>query len=632
MFPPTPRSESASTDSAAGPNTDSLETFLFYLGRPDGPSAEVLLRRAAAHLARVMPDAGVPLETSLTLLDGLNGGWCRVEPSGTVGLPVLDEHVDDEQAVLVFGDLTGVPEDETARRIAREGVEDASELDGSFGAVVVHRPTGQVNLLTDCLGSRALRYFAGEDFLLAAPHDLTLLASGLVEVSLDLVSVASSVTTGWSLRGRSLLRGVATSRPDERVHWQHGALRREETFLIDPGRRIAVGDKRRIRQQVEAMAEVAREGARAFASRWPQAGIQLTAGMDSRAAMAAILPSLDRERTFVQTTGYPNSPDVRTARRIAEHYGLTFKRTEPQAPSSGGFLKTVDLFAFSMNGDTNAKRAPQVDGTYAERDSALSWGGAAAIFRGHYYSRTANRPLGLQDALDKFRTARSGRHLAFDPRVEEGLARRVEETVRHYAGASTDGYDILDLLYAQERACVWDALKDRFTWTSTAFWTPFRDRRLVRMAYRLPAPISEYARIHETLIRQTLPWAYWVRCNYETLMPLEMAGAARPLLKRLDRRARRVAARLKARSAPTAEHAGHEQAQAAMFAGPLADPIRDLLTQTSSISLELFGREELERLLREHTEGTHDHVQVLGRLVTAERWLHLARAFADVPS
>ncbi len=606
-----------------------METFLFYLGPPDGPEAEPLLRRAADHLARVMPDAGVPLGTTVTLLDGLNGGWCRVEPSGESGLPVIDQHVDGEQAVLVFGDLTGVPGDRTARRIAQAGVAAVPELDGSFGAVVVEPASGRVSLLTDCIGGRALRYVAGDECLAASPHDLTLLASGLVGVSLDLVSAASLAVSGWSLSGRSLLGGVDTSRPDERVGWQRGVLSREVVPLLDAGRRIEAGDTKRIRRQVEAMAEVAREGARAFASQWPQAGIQLTAGNDSRAAMAAILPSLDRSRTFVQTTGYPETPDVVTARRIAAHYGLEHRLTRPEAPSSDGFLQTVDLFAFSMNGDTNAKRAPQVNRAYAERTDALSWGGTGGIYRGIYYKSAADQPLGPEDALRRVRAKNFRRKLPFaDPQVGEGLARRVAETVQHYARFSPDGHDVLDLYAAQEYFCVWDALKDRFTWTPTAFWTPFKDRRMLRLGFQLPAPISRHAPIHETLIRQSLPWAYWVRVNHESLLPLNRAPVARPLLKRLDARLRRLSSRIN--PAPTAS-AGHEQAQADMFAGPLAGLLHELLTRPDGLSAALLGRDAAARLAREHAEGTHDHAQVLGRLVTAERWLHLARAFAAVP-
>lgn len=578
-----------------------------------------------------MPDAGVELQARVTLLDGLNGGWCRIEPRGTVGLAVLDQHVAEDRAVLVFGDLVGVPTDQTARRIAGVSAEAASDLDGSFGSVIVHRPTGKVSLVTDCIGGRALRYVATDDFILASPHDLTLLASGLVDLSLDLVSAASMATAGWSLNGRSLLKDVATSRPDERVHWQGGALAHEDVPLLVSDRRIDARDQKRIQEQLGAMADVAREGARAFAERWPQTGIQLTAGVDSRAALAAILPSLDRERTFVQTTGYPDSPDVRTARRLAGHYGLRFRLTEPQVPSPEGFMRTVDLFAFSMNGDTNAKRAPQVNRTYAERANALSWGGTGGIYRGIYYRASDGRPLGSEGALEKVYDKNFRRKLVFDdPQITERLHRRIAETVHHYASFSSNGYDILDLYSVHEYFSVWDAIKDRFTWTPTAFWTPFKDRRMLRLGFELPAPIGKYAHIHRTLIRQSLPWAYWVRVNHETLLPLHSS----PLLARVDRRLRAVTGKIKSRIAPDGsrhESKGHEQAQADMFAGPLAAPIRDELTRTDSLSVALLGRQAAEQLMQEHIKGVRNHAQVIGRLVTAERWLHLARAFAASP-
>ncbi len=578
-----------------------------------------------------MPDAGVPLQVTTTFLEGANAGWCRIEPSGTVGLPVLDEHIDADRAALVFGDLVGVPADRTAQRIAQVGAKAASDLDGSFGSVVVDRPTGKVSLVTDCIGGRALRYAATEEFILASPHDLTLLASGFVDLSLDLVSFASMAMAGWSLNGRSLLKDIATSRPDERVHWQSGALAREDAPLLVPDRRIDPADQKRIREQLDAMADVARDGARAFAEQWPLTGIQLTAGVDSRAALAAILPSLDRERTFVQTTGYPDSPDVRTARRLAKHYRLRFQLTEPQAPSPEGFMKVADLFAFSMNGDTNAKRAPQVNRVYAERVNALSWGGTGGIYRGIYYNSAGGRPLGLEEAIEHIYAKNFRRKLTFaDPQVTEQLHQRIAATVEHYASFSPNGYDILDLYSVHEYFSIWDSIKDRFTWTPTAFWTPFKDRRMLRLGFEFPAPISTYAHIHRTLIRQSLPWAYWIRINHERLLPLHDA----PLLARVDRRLRAITGKVKSRIAPAADGRaakGHEQAQADMFAGPLSAPIRDELTRPDSLSVTLLGRQAVELLVQEHTEGARNHAQVIGRLVTAERWLRLARDFAASP-
>ncbi|MEM1044023.1 MAG: hypothetical protein AAGI91_15525 [Bacteroidota bacterium] len=114
-----------------------METFLFYLGLPGAPRAD-FLHQSGKHLAQAIPNAGTSPQTTVTHLDGSNGGWCLVEPPG-VGLSLLDAHTDDQTAVLVFGDLVGVPGNQTVATIARAGTEAASDLDGSFGAVVLHR-------------------------------------------------------------------------------------------------------------------------------------------------------------------------------------------------------------------------------------------------------------------------------------------------------------------------------------------------------------------------------------------------------------------------------------------------------------------------------------------------------------
>jgi hypothetical protein len=73
-----------------------------------------------------------------------------------------------------------------------------------------------------------------------------------------------------------------------------------------------------------------------------------------------------------------------------------------------------------------------------------------------------------------------------------------------------------------------------------------------------------------------------------------------------------------------------EEARASAFAGPLHEYIRGLLTESQSIAVELFGRKGIEQLLDEHATRGHNHLVLLGQLVTIEHYRKMIeRAMQD---
>lgn len=618
-----------------------MHTFTFVAGPPGSLARDRLLDHARA-VRRVLPSLDTSLEIGASLLDHGGFGWSTVRPAVSEE-PLMASASTPGHAALVYGEVRSREADGAGRLLQRwidGGLAAVQELEGSFSAVIIDRTTGEVHLLGDLLGHRALRFFATSDELIVSPHDIAIAATGRLPAELDFTAAASILACEWSLGGRSMLRQVETCHPAEVVRWRLGtATPRRSMSLPQPG---ADGDQLRPRMAERTrladrtrMVERAVESTRRFLDRCPDPVVDLTAGLDSRAALALVIGAGNWEGGTVQCSGAPDSLDTRYGARIAASQGLRFARTEPAVPTPSAFFDQVDLMAFAMNGDTNGKRALAPAPEYTPVRRPHVWGGGGEIFRGYYYPRPARQGR-LRSPDDAVRLLRSKLRTGSLPWRDDGLAHAVharqEERLAMFAAVARSPYDLLDLYYLFERFGVWGSLKERFTWEPDRYWSPFTDARLIRLLFRLPDPLGTSARLHGDAIRRFLPGAYWTPVNAASLLPFERLGAAGRALNRAFRVTARVAHRLprgRARSQAAGVQAGesHERMRARIFAGPLAEPIAGTLGADGSISTELFGTAGVRALLDSHrSDAGIPTLQVLGALITMERWLEMARA------
>jgi hypothetical protein len=77
---------------------------------------------------------------------------------------------------------------------------------------------------------------------------------------------------------------------------------------------------------------------------------------------------------------------------------------------------------------------------------------------------------------------------------------------------------------------------------------------------------------------------------------------------------------LKKWTATNGSYKTQDQIRAEIFAGHFGEIIRDVLMVEQSFGLRVFGRQNMTKLLDEHRDGTANHLEVLGLLVTMEQW------------
>jgi len=373
------------------------------------------------------------------------------------------------------------------------------------------------------------------------------------------------------------------------------------------------------------MIETMQADARAHLDNHSSIKADLTAGQDSRAALALLLSVASRNQIQTICRGEEGSEEVQVARRLAQAHGLCFSAipVEPAQPET--FLAHADLFAFHANGDTSSKRAIAPLPQFEPKPALCTGGPGGEIFRGFYYPHSRPARLdknSVDDAIFHIRRkhARITKTKWDDPGIKSELELRFRSVVSELSELSHTGWDILDLFYVYERIGVWGA---PLAW-HIGYWGPFRNRALLRLAFELPSPIGHHCFLNKTLVKRFMPMGYWLPVNSKELLALEGPGLHRRTLRKLYADYAYTRGRVKRfplRPRPGAKSVDQQYADA--FAEKLSDTVYDVLTAEGSIAINLFGTGNLNQLLDEHFSRKRDHRNVIGVLVTIERWRSL---------
>jgi asparagine synthetase B (glutamine-hydrolysing) len=464
-----------------------------------------------------------------------------------------------------------------------------------------------------------------------------MVATGLCPTDIDWVSACSIITVGWSLEGKSLLRAVNTCRPWEYLTWQpDGTMKRVDDFAIKPDRRIDPRNRRALRDNLDEMVETALSLAKTAARPEPSINLTLSSGLDSRAVLALLLSVYDASKITCVTAGGIDSLNVRVARRLATWYGTGWRQIEhnQQLPSLKRFFLYADALAFAINGDVRLKDLATKSCAFPERDETMVWhGDGGEQFSGGpvYKPFEASGPLLASDAMQRLLRwfpMETVRNLINSAGDVNGVIDRFEGLMHHYADQTTaNGWDLLDLFFLYERSGVSRARKMRGPHALYTYY-PYYSQKLLQLAFRMPPPIANYARIHEALICRRLLKAYWVRINGIELLPMQRKGLYGNVMRRIDRKLlkwQRLLLAAHRRPRPASQCASNEELRAVSLLGALADPVRQLISAKSSLSTTLFGEKNTNALFDDRRLRWNIRADLIGNLIAMERWYDMVK-------
>lgn len=609
-----------------------MYTFIFAKATSSEQAAR-LCSSALSAVSASLPPLGSPALTETVSLPELPAAFATLKPEVDVVPSLIQHESDAELTVLTLGEQAGSPNLASAvlRTYRRAGIDGVGAMDGNLSAVVIDREARSIWVVGTLLGHRSLFYHADDETFLVSPHDLTLVATRRFPVVLDPISLASMAACDWSLGGRSLVKGVVRCHPLEGIRWQEGTLTRRRLAQPFENERFERRDARGIQRQVDRVADRVMEYVESHVAGLSRVQCSLTAGMDSRAVFAALCGAKGAGSIDTTTSGGERSLDVVVARRLAQMVGASHRQQEPAAPTAEDFVGSTRLRAFFCSGDTNAKRSmsrlPRVDPS--REWSAGGTGGE--IYRGffyQYFGMTGVAPRSTSQLAERLLSWRF-RRLAKLPFAESefaaGVRERLHDALFLAESCSSDPYDISDLLYLFERYGRWGSAPAALPWQRS--WTPFESIAAIREAFRLPSPVGKRCTLHATLIRRFLPArAYWTPINGGQLLALDGDGRARYALRQALNGTSVVLQRVRRRLRKEARRGDDMKGE--FLTGPLRESSRDLLLEHGSISQMLFGRSGVHQLL----EGAQSEgLAVIGVLLTAEMWRHLAQEMSQGP-
>lgn len=587
------------------------------------PAEEVprVLKVASRVTRRLMPTLGRALQTNLVELPEVNGGWFTLAIEDDPWPALLDAYVDHAVAVLVYGtspDGARV----VGEAVLQNGPTVVYDLPGEFAAVVVDRRDRTITLTSTLLNRYGIRHTTAERGPFAvASFEVSLVASGLVPVEPDYPSLAGMLKVEYALNGHGFLHGVRHLRAHQPVHrGSDGRMSLPGGWRIDHEARIQPSDRGAAKQQNELaerilLSEVARQ-----VQDTSSIVTDLTAGQDSRAVFGALLATNRPANIECKMAGEPNSPDVRTARRLAALNGARFA-VQPGDAATDRFVENLDLLAFYMNGFTSGKRAT-VERSYPEAIVIHAHGGGGEIFTDFYGEKAFNPPGGSdRRALRDYLLQRPPGN--FEPELQRRLAARVEETLDDLQSMSSDPWDLATHLYAFCRMSQWGALTAVVPWWRDRY-LPFFNSSLFQTAMRLPPPLHRTFNLHRRLIMRHVRGGGRIPINQHERPVLAGDETWKRALRWLDSRSLLAWNRFRSRRVRLVSRARRvDQVRADLFTDRYAATIREILLSNDGCVPTLFGSDRATALLEGHQVGDMVHTSLVGTMLVMNRHLEM---------
>lgn len=370
--------------------------------------------------------------------------------------------------------------------------------DDCFGAALVGRAAPHLHLFSDITGQRRLRYgFRADGTLVVSSHDVGLAAMGALERRADLHSLASVARHGWSLGAHPLLHGGTAAPPYALTSFAPaaggGARSRRFTVtttrLPDPAADLDVPAH-----------ELLLEDFAARIGPTCRLRVHLTAGWDSRAALAAAFAVREAGAVETWVEGPVDCLDVRRARALAARLGLAFSHRELPTLSTEAFRFHLSRSCVAANGVIETYILPS--NAVAPPSPALGvHGGGGEIHRGFYYpyrpfAHLTNCPYGSARFALRRRFCKTN--------TSSELRDRLDDVIDNLECVSNSQQEILDRFYATERFGVW-AASARLDSSGARSASPFDSRRLMRRAFATTTTRGFDYTLHRELIRRFTP-------------------------------------------------------------------------------------------------------------------------------
>lgn len=418
-----------------------------------------------------------------------------------------------------------------------------NDLNGFYAALLIHPEQG-VRAEADALGMFPLYHWRRDHVVLVATSPELFRCHPLFNRSLDLHGVAGLLLTSGLVSGRTLWRGV------RRLPADHILLADREGNILEmpPSPEQEEPQVEHVDEVVERAAELHLAFLRAGLQRSRSAGLQLSGGLDSR-LLAGFTTQLNH-RPHCLTFGRREDLDARCARQVAGELGLTQTLYDVAPADYASYAAaSVDweqlsggLYALPM-GWNIAQQATDVTPDRVVCGLTLD-----AVIGGPKNVATTASTL----AFEQLRIGRLGftreqyQTLLAAPELLAAVEEVKNELVeQHRRSGPTDALREWRMNLAHRHrfavgACAWRYAL--FAWPVM----PALDRRLIRLAARLPFAVVKNRQVQTRMLVSRFPRLARLDLDRNYLDTIPLLGAKRSLVYDVRRRVVKMNRRMQA--------------------------------------------------------------------------------------
>lgn len=352
-------------------------------------------------------------------------------------------------------------------------VVEVGDPDAAFSKLTHEIDSNLVTLESDISGQASLRYVVRDGVIYVASHDILL--APYVPFEVDEESIAELRRVGWSTGGYSLIKGIQVCSGGERVD-----------VTLDGTKRVSTEFPTGLKaSQVDLCLDF-------FSARLPsgQVTVELSAGFDSRAALAATLACKPASDIHAFSEGPSDSEDVLVAQYICAQNNIAFTHKQTPTQPVDAILENWSRASVNNNGHIEVN----ILASQSDNEPTIC-GDGGEIFRGYFYPYAP------------FQRLRGGVRVTAQACISSKLggSERLRESLNRLSGVTEA--EIMDRFYLTERFGVWNQKLFR---SSQHRLSPFYARpAMVGLGNGLDASL------HVKLIKSYLPNAACLPINGE---------------------------------------------------------------------------------------------------------------------
>jgi len=528
------------------------------------------------------------------------------KPADERALTLLSFAESDNYHIIFYGELYDI-NDRTAAVYVKEMLnkgEAVTNLNGNYSLIIIDKSNNIINLSCDFIGRRKLYYIYRDGVLAISNYDHMLVPFLEKPLTLDLVSILSSLYFDSSIRGYSFLKGIRTTNPDFETSFQDNKIENQKI-------EYALNSESNVE-------DIENDFSRYIDNRImgsEKVNIDLTAGLDSRTVLALMLQK--GKNSITAWTLGKTGMDFKIAKRIAKHVNIDHKLSSETLANKAEFRKHANFLAYCSNGSTNTLRAVNKIEINLNRTVPKIIGIYGTIAVGKNISGNVDYSSYKKGILKNKKNI-----IPQSKDLSDKLLNRCSDFIDELKDRYPELYQ--EMYYIRQRCGVWGSVIFNSTW-DMQYITPFEDIKSIQRGLGLPSEVRKKSLSQHRILKKYSKYLYWLPINQNIFNNYYTSFINEKLRLKLRKFTGRVVSKLYFLSSSNISNITQQRNE--LFKKYFENSIQPQLMREDSISRKIFSDSELEIIINQLLNKNDGYI--CGQLYALELWKDMIEQMKD---